>query len=384
MGNSAKLDYLVERYIHGAIALGHFFDVVMEGYYPPNHWANQMRKMYELTDSQRVKFDVITSRIESACKIVDYYKNKYGVTQKGMFRDKNRLYKSVFHENPPSSYFAARPFGFAIAFYLPENRFSTDVGGRVSSNRLVIDSVLDGNLANISKGNDPNLDISSIVIHINYRKLRNLKFCSLPNDRNAEKLFNDLFSQEYRELVPRHELRHVIDNLIEGPAVIFDDNPSQISIHGRYDSIYNELSASLFEIESKKIRKRSERELKRDAEREKKYFRRMQDKYAARLKSLRKMQAPSSLIGIVEKSLRHLKEDYDSVFKHINNFPVQLLEELRNRNFYPSALSFLISTTPYTKLPHRLKLIHEYLVKNPIPNKKRFRLDITFAHMYDS
>ena len=219
----SKRDYLVGRLIAGAKALNEFFDVVSNPGQNPIRVARELSQKYELTQNQVRNLEGIASRTKEAQDLVNSAIKEYGLTKEGNFRHGHALYRRVFGLIPPrGEYFSATPHSFAIGFCLPKRCFpdnTTDDGKLV----VTLGEVVGGHF--ISK---------SIPEHRlsppRFRSTLNLMLISYTMNYE-DVFFSYLYGFNKDRHTHKHELRHIIDNIIsfhtplsESAAYLFEND----------------------------------------------------------------------------------------------------------------------------------------------------------------
>ncbi len=326
----AKRDYLVERLIDGARVLNEFFgSLIKEPSANPKEVVKEVSTKYNLTENQKRKLGRVTSRVTKATEIVDYLKDKYGVTRQGTFRNKNGLYREIYGEKPPKEIFSAKPFSFAIGFYLPTRYFDENTLGATPDEPFVLNQFQRSFYKKEQKFNP-----TALSFKVNYRRLP-VKQLKEPTDKILQVLFpkHDVkkYATERRKyVVKQHELKHVLDGLLGLPYA-------------------RELSASLFaggqEIET-------QHNLLKDVNRAQESLEVALQRYE-RLKQLN----PSQFILDNEQKLI---DGYKKLIKDIK-VSVELAQKIAKKDLDHKVLSYIIATTPVKRLKHRLELVDDYL-----------------------
>lgn len=176
--NIGKRDYLVGKLIDGAKAVEDFFDKVQENdSLDPTYVAEGLASRYHLTENQSKTLRGIASRTRIVKEIVSNVKKNYGLTRRGMIRDKKGLYEAVYGEAPPDDSFSARPLSFSIKFYMPQEYFGEKVLGYAGN------------------GNE-SLELSELCFRVNYKRSEQLK-------KEGENVITE-----------EHEIKHIIDGII--------------------------------------------------------------------------------------------------------------------------------------------------------------------------
>lgn len=319
-----RLDYLVGKLIDGAKAIDELFE---RAYYNPSQnireVARRISQEYELTKNQKRVLERLVYRLNKAIAIVESLKKEYGMTKAGDFRKKRALYKAVYRENPKKSIYFARPYSFAIGFYLQESNFRERVAGDASSQPIILKPE-QRKLLNIKSKYNP----TGLSFRINYKAL-NIK-------TPEEKSLIALFGPALRKLEEKHELKHIIDTIIESDgstaelsAELFTRNWSRYLLLGDYHELELRLRASIERYESMKL-----------------------------------LNTPQFLLDNEQKISNEIRKRMEQV-----KDSVSIIKEIINKGLDAKSLSYIVAMTDFDKLEHRLNLIRDHLGRYPLKHQ---------------
>jgi len=343
----ARRDYLVGKYVDGAMAMRDFFDRAFEDESLDSHdIAREVASKYDVTPNQRKYLDAVVERVGQAKEIVGLFKKRYGVNQRGMFRDKEEVYRLVFDEEPPKGYFSAEPQSFVVKFKLPPGRFREAFGYQGSS-KVNLNPAIREFRKKLREGGI-NLDLPEIVYRINYKSIR--KEMSVMRRLFGGSLYKQWVKDE--QMVEDHEKKHCIDALTSNLNHV---RPLEIVQPRRLaEQVYPiELSARLFVGRKHPTVEELRMEIGRDAVRFETNF----DKLIARANgNMGRMNSPFLKEHEKRRAEKLTKKKGETV-RQANEIPLDVFGRLYQNGVDARAASYMVSTTPLPKLKRRLEMV---------------------------
>ncbi len=341
---------LESKIIYGAHALEQYFRCleVSRGS-KPLKCAEEIIGKFSLTGNQRAYLEQVAVRADRARGIVKYLENRFGVNQDCEFKDPQGLHRAIFVSHRVPKKLSAISNNIGIGFERERWTYKDKAGFVRDFNFDQLSVPLEKTIERLEKGKLTNcamLFFSIPSIDTCERKIHNKKWAG------ARCSIDDIFSRmhpkspEYANAarmqykIGRHEMRHVIDNIIGCEW----KNEKQ-------DFGFTETQAHLFE-------ECSLTGLGRDLKAEggaKESLERSQ----ARLASLQRCAAPLSVIECEKGLVTHytkLLEFLTVLEKGVCDAMKEIFGQKHDYRFY-QALSYLFSTVSPEKVPKYLRLV---------------------------
>lgn len=316
---STQKDYLIKKLIDGAKAVCELFDNTYRSSQNPLKIAEDVALKYELTGNQKRKLERLVRNLVGARIIVDAAREKFGERKPRYyegsrpveFENVGGLYRAVFNEEPPRINFSARPHSFAIGFYFPEHYFTDSACGETGSKPFFIDGVI---------------DINGLSFGINHNILK---------PRDSDEYFFEATQgvSPKQRVIENHELRHIIDKLIGAQTMYTQELVAELFSWRGNDYLLSDLRNHDVLI-------------------------------ATVVAEYEKLQSQNSSQGELAKMQRLIEIRKKRRGALIS--ASELAQQTISKGFDPRVLSYIISMTHIDKLPHRLRLVSDYLERHPV------------------
>ncbi len=194
--------------LHGAMALYDFFETLLrERDANPEALAQELADGYSLTTEHRDFLGNTGVRARRAQGIVRYLENRFGMDEDSYFEGPEGLYRFIFPEDKGAKDVAAHSYNIAVGFTRAP-RTEDHVGCAYSYKR-----------------NDPlDTDLKKTISCLKNETpdLRYLSFYRRNGIHSAKEqimhnVFGELFNYKTNLIINEHELRHVLDHIMNTP-----------------------------------------------------------------------------------------------------------------------------------------------------------------------
>jgi len=231
MNKQEKKAYLIGKMYDGAQALYDLFKAIKtDREVDPRELGLELERRYDLTPRQGWALQDISLRAARAIGIVRYLEHRFGLNEDETFRNPGRLHHLLFKGKTPKK-LEARSYNFGVGFtrgvWTQKDARGVAYNSHFSDQLAVplneTFSRLEDNMKNAARA------IAFSIPHDNkmeaYAKAE-VKRRKALDPRNPEKLTLAIFkgrptAESVRQEVINHELRHVIDSIINGRRGFF-------------------------------------------------------------------------------------------------------------------------------------------------------------------
>lgn len=266
---------------------------------------------YNIHPAFQVELDKAREGVEKSFEIQEMLKEKFGFTQKKYFKNKKGLMDLIYKEQP-KDYYSAKTHSFALLLNLPTKCFKEKSQGFVNTIPFSTLDLIYITHDSMLKEEDYIPTLDSLCI----------KYNAFNQDTIYRNKFFD-FIPGGKEVVPNHELKHIIDGLLdklnlgeccEFSAALYSEGPNR-------NHLYRDL------------------------------------------KELKKNHAEIEEEGYGELDYLNME------IENLENFPFDLLGKIRKQGVSYRDFSFIISLHNAFSLQDMIEGMHDYLAENPIDTK---------------
>jgi len=394
MNYAEKRHHLTGKIIEGAKALNELFDRSCSpfffAFHSPKRYCKHLSEKYGLTRNQQEYLKIVGHRLWHAHEIVKLAKRSFGVSRGEKIKDADGLFRAVYPDiNPDSALVYAKGEPFWLVFYLKEKHFSPKTAGTVEGTGF--DQTLESHILDLAVPETIDKKYRLICSKINNSHPYNSAIDEYTQDVKKR----DLLEKILLEDTENHELKHIIDKIASMQKYIYNSEMSaymfengdirtgleiDIKMAGERAESFNKKHTSHLErlgyFIARKIRNN---ELSAERKREK--LDDIKNKISLSEGSDKESwEVMYEWVSNPEKSQDKIISDlrrYDVLHKHaarslasLQKVDPERLSSIISDGLRNKVLSFIISTTPVTKLPERISLLENYLNKQNINLKK--------------
>ena len=351
----AKRDYLVGRMIDGGRALYRFFSEVTGEFRDPREVGEEVLAEFSLTERQRELFRGVVKRACIAKAMVDRFKERYGIDHEEsdentrFFSDSRGLYRAVTGEEPPHEGTPlARHENIAIEFGFKRGGPQEDAAGYAMS---VYTRLWSTSIEDIESGKTKD-ELAQVISYVKFED--DIFDAIRENTPLGQSLITAYFISPS---VSSHELRHVIDHIIdveyEPLASVLNKIPVLKELPADICSGADMCSGDETFLDPEFVEKTLKREFP-DIEFEK--------------------EITLPVFDVDEEDISRYREvvrEWDKVEESVRTMPRGIFQEAyesgkcSDRGISAKEMSFIISTIDVRKIAHRMGLIKDYFERHP-------------------
>lgn len=359
--SNPKKEYLLRKMFDGAKALYDFFETMRDNKDTgPREVAEQLKSKYHLTGNQKNYLDGVANRTSRARGIVQYLERRFGVNSDGTFQDVRGLHDLLFDKYTPK-HLEARTYNFGVGFTQGIWRKNEVLGYKhcpVTDQNCLTDP-LKKTISRLERGAETDCGNLAFRIPSDSRMGKNAKkridgLADLSEEKRLVKaIFEDRTTPEnLKKEVIEHELRHVIDSIIDNPPYgFFVETPAHL---------YSNASPSWG--------------LERDFTARHEMFEKRLEQSMEKLEKYQRLKAPQTIVEsqrkIIDKCQNKLKQFEKGVPEQYSLFKKFVRRGLDSSSVYggkesKAVISYLFSTMPVGKMFKRISNVL-YLTPNQV------------------
>jgi hypothetical protein len=234
--SSQKKEFLLKKMYNGAEALYDFFETIKNSRdVNPAEVAEQLKKQYKLTPNQRKYLDGVADRTSKARAVVQYLEHRFGLDKDQTFQDPQGLHELLFKDHKKRV--KAVSYNFAIGFtnsYWKEDKDTFGYANNLIQEHSCFISPAKKTISRLERklatdcGNlafhlPSDTRIAKIAAEIDKTRTK--------NDKIYQTIFGTGHSERPKELKQQtitHELRHIIDMIINKRSNFFVETPAHL------------------------------------------------------------------------------------------------------------------------------------------------------------
>jgi hypothetical protein len=340
---SEKREYLAGKLVDGARALNEFFDVLSTNREAsPRDLASDLSSKYSLTSNQKEYLEKVTERAERAQGIVRYLEDRFGIDENGAFQDVEGLHSLLLKGRYVPKKLAAQSCNIGIGF--EKNRWTHRnsagfVKGATGFNQLGVP--LEKTLSRLEERKPTNvLEVAFYLPSKDciQKKLETGKW-KIAGLSEVDKTLCKIFglptpAENVFRRIKDHELRHVFDRVV-----------------GDQSFVYNETPTHLYEGVTMNSGIRRDKKAIED---------RLKEIYS-RIEHAREIGMPEFVV--MSQSTKRSINDKKRMLSNISEVEA-ICKDAQNLTLEDRrVLSYFFSTTPWEKVPDRLRAMLDALKK---------------------